>query len=383
MLDFFLIIFLSLNILKPGGAIRPVVSLAPNWGNIIQRDTVTLMCNVPPTAPEEPRTYQWYKDKRPLDGDQQTLEIQSSAIMDTGDYQCQISAGDISDPITLNVTNTYLILQRPPSAIYEGDPLTLRCHHNKEFVGFKAHFYKDNKEIKSQFPDSEFHVDKVDLNTTGRYKCTKLITSPGNPGYTEFSDEFSVSVKELFSSPKMKVTPHMVLEGGDMTVTCDTRPDPLRGGTKLQFSFFRNGQTVRGFSESDTYRVKSAQQEDSGEYTCEVRTKSGTVRKISDGFNVQIESITFFITTLTLAIVGGLLLIVLSAVIIWRCKKRKEYAASNQQPVPETMGTKENPDPHDVCYTYLELSHFPKGNKLQVSHDEESVTYATVKNTNI
>ncbi|DBA13571.1 TPA: hypothetical protein GDO54_018589, partial [Pyxicephalus adspersus] len=178
-----------------GGAIRPAVSLAPNWGNILQGDPVTLMCNVPPTAPEEPRTYQWYKDKRPLDGDQQTLEIQSSRIKDTGDYQCQINAGDISDPITINVTDKYLILQRPPSAIYEGDALTLRCHHNKDFVGFRTQFYKDNKEIISQFPDSEFRVDKVDLNTTGRYKCTKQISSPGVPGYTEFSDEFSVSVK--------------------------------------------------------------------------------------------------------------------------------------------------------------------------------------------
>ncbi|XP_072284768.1 high affinity immunoglobulin gamma Fc receptor I-like [Pyxicephalus adspersus] len=228
------------------GAIRPVVSLAPNWGNIIQGDPVTLMCN------------------------------------------CRISAGDISDPITLNVTNTYLILQRPPSAIYEGDPLTLRCHHNKDYWGFETQFYKDNKEIKSQVTDSEFHVDKVDLNTTGHYRCTKQISSPDYSDYTESSDEFSVSVKELFPPPEIKVTPYRVKEGGDMTVTCDTRPDPLRGGTKLQFAFYRDGRNVQEFNVSDTYRVRSAQLEDSGNYTCEVKTVSGTVKKMSDGFYIII-----------------------------------------------------------------------------------------------
>ncbi|XP_040188780.1 Fc receptor-like A [Rana temporaria] len=68
-----------------------------------------------------------------------------------------------------------------------------------------------------------------------------------------------------------------------MTVRCDTRLDPLRGGTELYFAFYRDGRTVREFSISDKYRV-----EDSGNYTCEVRRASDTVRKMSDGLHIQI-----------------------------------------------------------------------------------------------
>ncbi|XP_040188142.1 low affinity immunoglobulin gamma Fc region receptor II-b-like [Rana temporaria] len=100
---FLAIVFLSLNVGESGGAIKPVVTFTPNWGNILYNDDVTLTCDVPST--EEPRTYHWYKDKRPIPGDQQSLHIFISSVhQDRGDYQCQTIGGDISDPVFLNVT---------------------------------------------------------------------------------------------------------------------------------------------------------------------------------------------------------------------------------------------------------------------------------------
>ncbi|XP_077321249.1 high affinity immunoglobulin gamma Fc receptor I-like [Lithobates pipiens] len=289
---FIIIVFLYLMMGKSGGAIKPEMTFTPNWGNILYYDDVTLTCDVPSTVPEEPRTYHWYKDGRTIHRDEQTLQIKSSAERDSGDYQCRINTGDISDPVTLNVTIHYVILQRPPSAIYEGDPLTLRCHHVKEYSSFPPRFFKNNEEMKSQFPGSEFRIQKVDLNTAGLYKCSKQIGFPGRSGLFEHSDEFSLSVKELFSPPEIKVTPSRVMEGDEMTVRCYTRRDPFRGGTELHFAFYRDGRTVRGYNVSDTYRVPSFQLEDSGKYTCEVRTASGTVRKMSDGLYIQIYDYT-------------------------------------------------------------------------------------------
>ncbi|XP_073465179.1 Fc receptor-like protein 5 [Aquarana catesbeiana] len=288
MSTFIIIIFLSLMMGKSGGSIRPVVTFTPNWGNILQGDDVTLTCELPSSVPWKPQTYQWYKDGETIHGDKQILRIDSSAERDRGDYQCRINTSDISDPVNLNVTDRHVLLQRRPSAIYEGDPLTLRCHHNKDFIGFQTRFYKNNEEIKSEFPDSEFRIQKVDLNTSGHYKCSKEITSPGRSEYHELSDEFSLSVKELFSPPKIKITSDWVIEGDEMMVRCDTRLDPLRGGTELHFAFYRDGRTVRGYNVSDTYRVQSSQLEDSGNYTCEVKTVSDTVRKMSDGLYIQI-----------------------------------------------------------------------------------------------
>ncbi|PIO14270.1 hypothetical protein AB205_0081570, partial [Aquarana catesbeiana] len=274
------------------GAIKPVVTFTPNWGNIIYNDDVTLTCDVPSTVPEEPRTYHWYKDERPIPGDQQRLHIiRSSVEEDRGDYQCQTIGGDISDPVFLDVKENYVILQRPPSVIYEGDPLTLRCHHIRDFNAINTKFYKDDQEIKSSESDSTFHIPNITMSQSGLYKCTKQIQRIDRSDVQEHSDVSNISVKELFSPPEIKVTPSSVIKGDKMMVRCDTRLDPLRGGTELHFAFYRDGRTVRGYDVSDTYRVRSSQLEDSGKYTCEVRMRSDTVRKMSDGLYIQIHEL--------------------------------------------------------------------------------------------
>ncbi|XP_077319548.1 low affinity immunoglobulin gamma Fc region receptor III-B-like [Lithobates pipiens] len=247
---FLTVMILSLNLGRSGGAIKPVVTFTPNWRNIIFYDDVTLTCDVPSTVPEEPRTYHWYKDKRSIPGDHQRLHITSSRVEDSGDYQCQTIGGDISDPVFLNVTEHHVILQRPPSAIYEGDPLTLRCHHVKDFNAINTKFYKDDQEIKSSESDSTFHIPNITRSQSGRYKCTKQIHRYDISIVQEHSDVSFISVKELFSPPEIKVTPSRIKAGDNMTL------------------------------------------EDSGKYTCEVRTRSDTVRKMSDGLYIQIHDYT-------------------------------------------------------------------------------------------
>ncbi|XP_073465185.1 low affinity immunoglobulin gamma Fc region receptor III-B-like [Aquarana catesbeiana] len=194
---FLAIVFLSLNMGKSGGAIKPVVTFTPNWGNIIHYDNVTLTCDMPSTVPEEPQTYHWYKDSRPIPGDQQRLHIiRSSVVEDRGDYQCQTIGGDISDPVFLDVTYNFVILQRPPSAIYEGDPLTLRCHNFRFYNAINTKFYKDDQEIKSSESDSTFHIPNITVSQSGLYKCTKEFQRKDGPYVMERSDEFFSSVKD-------------------------------------------------------------------------------------------------------------------------------------------------------------------------------------------
>ncbi|XP_075139685.1 Fc receptor-like protein 2 [Leptodactylus fuscus] len=79
-----------------------------------------------------------------------------------------------------------------------------------------------------------------------------------------------------------------------MTLRCDTRRNPLREDTELQFIFYRNGQIVQNISSStssSTYTVQPAQLEDSGNYTCEVRTPSDTVMKMSDTSYISITEL--------------------------------------------------------------------------------------------
>ncbi|PIO24050.1 hypothetical protein AB205_0162530 [Aquarana catesbeiana] len=164
-------------------------------------------------------------------------------------------------------------------------------------------------------------------------------------------------------------------------VRCDTRLDPLRVGTELHFAFYRDGRTVRGYNVSDTYRVRSSQLEDSGKYTCDVRTTSDTVRKMSDGLYIKIHVLTdneLPVAVIAAAVIGSLVVIVVSAVLIWKWKKRKSVS---HEMTHQTTSTAVNNNPQDVCYTYLDISRLPKATGIK--HDDLTVTYATVNNANI
>ncbi|XP_073465184.1 low affinity immunoglobulin gamma Fc region receptor III-B-like [Aquarana catesbeiana] len=290
---FLAIVFLSLNMGKSGGAIKPVVTFTPNWGNVLLGDDVILTCDVPSTVPEEPRTYHWYKDNQPIIGDQQRLFINKSSVQeDRGDYQCQTIGGDISDPVFLNVINSRVILQRPPSAIYEGDPLTLRCHHQRFFIAINTKFYKDDQEIKSSESDSTFHIPNIMMSQSGLYKCTKQIQSYDRIYMMERSDVSFISVKD-----------------NELPV-------------------------------------------------------------------------------IAAAAIGSLVVIVVFAVLIWKCKTRKRFSHQDPHqaiPTAETInkppGNNTDPDLQDVYYTYLDISQLSKGKRIK--HEDLTVTYATVNNVNI
>ncbi|PIO13330.1 hypothetical protein AB205_0043960, partial [Aquarana catesbeiana] len=145
-------------------------------------------------------------------------------------------------------------------------------------------FYRDGRTVRGYNVSDTYRVQSAHLEDSGNYTCEVRTTSDT---VRKMSDGLYIQIHEI-SAPEIKVTPSRVIEGGEMTVRCDTRLDPLRGGTELHFAFYRDGRSVQGYDVSDTYRVRSSQLEDSGNYTCEVKTTSDTVRKMSDGLYIQI-----------------------------------------------------------------------------------------------
>ncbi|XP_056401327.1 Fc receptor-like protein 5 isoform X2 [Hyla sarda] len=226
--------------------------------------------------------YYWYKDEKPINKKQQNFTIKSASWKEAGDYKCYTSESDISYPVKLNVNYAPLILQRPQD-ILEGDFLTLRCHSRSEYRVRNTTFYKDDIEVKSSVSDSSLLIDKLDGTVTGKYKCAKVIEDHDKKVYT-LSDDSLISVSELISHPQIQAPSGRITEDDDLTLTCDTRLNPLRDHTELRFAFYRNGQEVQGFGSSDTYRIQFARREDSGNYTCQVMTptltKTGNVSYI-------------------------------------------------------------------------------------------------------
>ncbi|XP_041429913.1 Fc receptor-like protein 5 [Xenopus laevis] len=270
-----------------GGAVRPVVSLSPNWANILTGDQVTLTCDVGSTAGTTP-SYSWYKDNEKMNKYIQTngqIIINYAHETHSGNYQCQTDTSERSESVRLNVTDAPLILQAPPY-VYEGDSLSMRCYSKS---GSDTVFYKDNNTIKPMNGD-HLYIHKVNVTVTGTYRCSKRkFIRPSTYHDLHQTDEEFISVRELFSSPEIKVSPSPLAEDSDMIITCDTALHPSRRSTMLEFAFYKDGNTVRNFSLSKRYRVCSIGPGDLGDYSCAVRTVTGSVLKMSNVTQIQIQ----------------------------------------------------------------------------------------------
>lgn len=94
------------------------------------------------------------------------------------------------------------ILQTPPS-IFEGDLLTLRCHHSSGFILLNTTFYKDDTEIDSFYSDpitekneySEHHIPEVDIKSVGGYNCKEVVIHGKDHSMFNLSDALKVIVK--------------------------------------------------------------------------------------------------------------------------------------------------------------------------------------------
>ncbi|PIO31971.1 hypothetical protein AB205_0218220 [Aquarana catesbeiana] len=266
-----------------GYAVRPVVTFNPNWHKIFTTESLTMTCNMRSPIPAD-KSYTWYKDNN-LIYTGQSFVIVNAALHNSGNYQCKGSNTDRSDSVRLEVSHGWLILQAP-LYIHEGDDVTLRCHHYPGYPAGMTKFIKDNTVIRNWGSDSVFHITNISIDRSGKYTCKKEV-SRGAPVYSEVS----ISVKELFTDPEIKVSQNPIEEGDNITLTCLTRPSLFISATEVEFAFQRNGQNIQEFGSSSKYGILFAKLEDSGFYICEVRRSANGLTKKSKEINVHIQEL--------------------------------------------------------------------------------------------
>ncbi|OCT69414.1 hypothetical protein XELAEV_18040729mg, partial [Xenopus laevis] len=169
------------------------------------------------------------------------------------------------------------------ATIFTSESVTMTCNVDSTAQGDLGYsWYKDGSLIGSG--QQKYTIDTAQESHSGEYKCKTRDSDLSEAGKLTVSSE-------LFSKPIISVNSGQIQinEGGHMTITCDTNLSPHRATTELQFVFYRNGHNVQGFSLSNQYGVSSAQLEDSGNYTCEIKDQSGGVKKESDPKSIQIK----------------------------------------------------------------------------------------------
>ncbi|XP_073495572.1 uncharacterized protein [Phyllobates terribilis] len=305
-----------------------------------------------------------------------------------------ISEENISEAVLLNVTKGPVILQSPPF-VYEGDDLILRCHSGSKDSQERIVFYKNNEKLPSFANDSEILLRAE----TAEYKCTRQEGATSTiTVYKKYSDKTVISVQELFSTPKINLTQPVTIEDGGTTLTCVTRLSPHRPTTRLHFAFYRDGQEVLAFGLSDKCEVSPTRLENSGNYSCVVRTLDGKVWKKSQDLKVLINHMQRDGLNKYLYPSVIMVLLIISAFLIFRHRQQinklfpKRLQTRDPEPVHSSghhvTGEYETiysnlagcwiqsdvPADDDVCYAALNLS--LKASSPKVT---ETVLYSAVK----
>lgn len=72
----------------------------------------------------------------------------------------------------------WLILQVPYAAVFEGEPLVMRCRGWYDKMVYKLHYYHDGKAVR-YFPSSaNYTVPQARASDSGRYQCSGTMRIP-------------------------------------------------------------------------------------------------------------------------------------------------------------------------------------------------------------
>uniref|UniRef100_A0A8C0SG45 Fc gamma receptor IIb n=1 Tax=Canis lupus familiaris TaxID=9615 RepID=A0A8C0SG45_CANLF len=94
---------------------------------------------------------------------------------DSGEYRCQMYQTSVSDPVHLDVTSDWLLLQTPRLVFQKGESIRLRCHSWKNKLLYKITFFQNGKSKQFSSLNSTFFIPEANLSHSGHYHCTGMI----------------------------------------------------------------------------------------------------------------------------------------------------------------------------------------------------------------
>ncbi|XP_047416939.1 Fc receptor-like B isoform X3 [Sciurus carolinensis] len=154
---------------------KPILSLHPPWTTIFKGERVTLRCDGyhPLLLELRPINTLWYLGHLLLPSHKKSIEVQTPGV-----YRCQTRGAPVSDPIHLSVSNDWLILQVPYAAVFEGEPLVMRCRGWYDKVVYKLHYYHDDQAVRYFHSSTNYTVLQARASDSGRYQCSGTMRIP-------------------------------------------------------------------------------------------------------------------------------------------------------------------------------------------------------------
>ncbi|XP_043391405.1 Fc receptor-like protein 2 isoform X5 [Chelonia mydas] len=282
---------------------KATLTLNPPWSTVFRGQSVTLTCS---TSRSPGRSFSWYhNDKSFRNTVKNSFRIEKTKMSDAGRYQCKAPGSGQSDPVLLTISEKWLILQAPYYAVFEGDPLHLRCYGWKGAKVSGIKYYRNETFVTPPYVNSELSIKQARTSDSGKYHCTGsmktilMITE-------EISPAVFISVQELFSSPVLRAAGSGdPTEGSPVTLRCVTELNPQKSDTLLQRFFYKDSRDLGGSRSSIDYHIPVAGLQDSGYYHCVVRTVTSSVWKWSPKLKIAVKRIPVSRVSMEVQPLGG------------------------------------------------------------------------------
>ncbi|XP_044122677.1 low affinity immunoglobulin gamma Fc region receptor II-b isoform X3 [Neovison vison] len=171
------------------GLPKAVLDLEPPWVNVLQEDRVTLKCQGAHTAADH--LTQWFHNGSFIPTLVNSNYSFKARKQDSGEYRCQTNQTSLSDPVHLDVTSDWLLLQTRRLVFQIGDPIVLRCHSWQNRHLYKITFFQDRKSKQFSSLNSTFFIPEANLSHSGDYHCTGMIGQ-----MLRFSQSVAITVRE-------------------------------------------------------------------------------------------------------------------------------------------------------------------------------------------
>ncbi|XP_064594209.1 Fc receptor-like protein 4 [Zonotrichia leucophrys gambelii] len=247
------------------GAQTTQLLVDPPWRPAVLWDRVTLTCQGSGT---------WYKDRK------QWGQVRRNHlnVTESGIYTCDRPGSGRSPPV--RVVDDELVLQLPACTLLEGDTVTLRCQGQWNSPVPRVRFYQDEKELTESLRGTELSLSPLQRHHSGRYCCEGFVRS-----WPSRSAAVTVTVPKLFSVLVLEGPPKLTV-GSFLTLSCLSTPSPLRPQAALLHVFYQDGPVVGGQQGSPQLLVPAMGVSHSGNYSFQVRSEEGSLRKSSTQLHV-------------------------------------------------------------------------------------------------
>ncbi|XP_075301536.1 low affinity immunoglobulin gamma Fc region receptor II-a isoform X5 [Opisthocomus hoazin] len=268
------------------GAQPSQLTLDPPWTPAFVGEKVTLTCGGSGAAgPTD-----WYVNQQLQWRAQPGRVPLSSNRRGSHSYQCRSAGVGLSPPVTLSFSDDWLVLQVPARVLLEGDALPLRCRGWRDTPVTGVQFFREQEVLGGPSWGSELLLSPLQLRHSGRYRCQATVDHL-LAGWQE-SAPVVVAVQELFSVPELRLEgPAEPPEEAPLALGCLSHPSPLRPLARLQHLFYQDEVVVGGPQGSPQLRLPAVGLPHSGNYSCEVRTETESVRKRSAAVAVTVRRV--------------------------------------------------------------------------------------------